>query len=76
MTEIEDLQLDLERKKRVKENLEKNFERRKKLNLLEPDYERQIVSDIKNLESELSSIQRRIRTIESEQIRKKLINRK
>ncbi|MDD4250775.1 MAG: hypothetical protein PHX27_01125 [Candidatus ainarchaeum sp.] len=76
METISDLQLDSERKKRLKENLVKNYDRRKKLNILDPDYERQLLSDIKKLDSDLSYIERKIRSIQSEQVRKKLINNK
>jgi len=44
------------------------------LNLAEPDYERQIKADIRTIESELSYLARKMRGIESEQTRKRIIN--
>ncbi|MDD3083764.1 MAG: hypothetical protein PHP82_01960 [Candidatus ainarchaeum sp.] len=76
MDNISELKIDYDRKRRMKENLEKNFERRKKLNLVDPAYERQIISDIKELESEMACIERKVRSIQSEKARKKLINNK
>jgi polyhydroxyalkanoate synthesis regulator phasin len=73
MNNVFELKLDFDRKNRVKENLEKNFERRKRLNLLEEDYERSIKKEIRELESELSILSRKIRSIESEKSRKKLL---
>ena len=74
MDKISDLKLDYERKLRVLENLKKNYQRRKQLNLIEPSYERQIKVDIKDSENELSAIQREIRSIESRQSRAKFMN--
>jgi polyhydroxyalkanoate synthesis regulator phasin len=72
MGDISELKLDFDRKNRIKENLEKNFERRKRLNLLEEDYERGIKKEIRELESELSTLARKIRSIESEKSRRLL----
>jgi septal ring factor EnvC (AmiA/AmiB activator) len=71
----DELRLELLRKEKMLESLKKNYERRKKLNILEPSYERQISSDIRKLENEVSTIQRQLRNIESEQIRKRNISR-
>ena len=76
MEDLSELRLDYERQTRLLENLKKNYERRKKLNLLEPDYERQIVRDIKKIESEISSIARQIRSIQSSNTRSRFINDK
>ncbi len=74
MESISDLKYEYEKKQRVLDNLKKNYERRKKLNLAEPDYERQIKADIRTIESELSYLARKMRGIESEQTRKRIIN--
>jgi septal ring factor EnvC (AmiA/AmiB activator) len=76
MQDLSELRLDYERQTRLLDNLKKNYERRKKLNLLEPDYERQIVSDIKKIESEISSIARQIRSMQSANTRSKFMNDK
>ena len=74
MDEINDLKLDYERKTRVLDNLKKNYQRRKKLGLIEPAYEQQIKFDIKESEKELAIIQRQIRSIESQRSRSKFMN--
>ncbi len=76
MEDLTELRMDYERQTRLLDNLKKNYERRKKLNLLEPDYERQIVRDIKKIESEISSIARQIRSIQSSNTRSRFINDK
>jgi len=74
MEDLTELRMDYERQTRLLDNLKKNYERRKKLNLLEPDYERQIVRDIKKIESEISSIARQIRSVQSANTRSKFMN--
>jgi hypothetical protein len=76
MKEIVELNEELQRKKRMLDNLKKNYERRKRLNLLDGAYESEIKSEIKTIENEIAVIQRRIRSIESESIRSKYINNK
>lgn len=74
MVSIDELKLDYERQSRILDNLKKNYERRKKLNLTDPAYERQILADIRKVESDLSALARQMRSIQSEQLRKKIIN--
>jgi hypothetical protein len=73
MSEEAELKLELERQLRTRSTLEKFYERRKRLKLCDPAYESQITSELRELASSISALQRKIRSIESEQIRKKLI---
>ncbi len=74
MQNLNELKLDVERLERMKNNVQKNYDRRKKLNLLDPPYERQLKEDIRKLESDISSLNRQMRSIESQQYRSKMIN--
>jgi len=71
MSELKELQLEYERLKRQKENLEKNYERRKKFNLCNEEYEQEINIDLKQLNHDIGYLKRKIKSIESEQVRKK-----
>lgn len=73
MNNLEELKLNLTRLIRTRENIQKNYDRRKKLNLLQTHDERQIKEDIKKLDLEIASIQRQVRSIESQDYRSKLI---
>jgi len=74
MEELVELRLEYDRLKRQRDNLEKNYERRKRLNLCDEKYEHEINIDLKQLNQDLGFLHRKIRSIESEQNRKKLIN--
>jgi len=74
MEDIKELELEHERLKRQKENLEKNYERRKRLNLCDEKYEQEINYDLKQLNQDIGFLHRKIKTIESEQTRKKMIH--
>jgi hypothetical protein len=76
MENLDELRLVYERQKRQLDNLKKNYERRKKLNLVEAPYEQQIISDIKKYETELAGIVRQIRSIQSANTRAKFMNGK
>ena len=76
MEEVVELNEELLRKQRVLDNLKKNYERRKRLNLIDSFYKSDITQEIRNLENEIAIIKRRIRSIESESIRSKYINNK
>lgn len=74
--DISDLKLEVIKKSRIRENLLKNYERREKLNLADSAYKNQILSEIKNLDNEIAFLNRKIRSKESEEVRRKMINRK
>lgn len=75
MSELDELKLEYDRKSRTKESLEKNYERRKKLNLLTDSYQKEISAELRQLNSDLSYLQRKIRSIESEENRRRMINK-
>jgi hypothetical protein len=71
MDEIKELKYEYDNLKRVRDNLQKNYDRRKKLNLLDDDYERQANFELRKYDSDLATINRRIRSIESAELRKR-----
>jgi len=75
MEDIKELELEYGRLIRQKENLEKNYERRKRLNLCDEKYEHEINYDLRQLNQDIGFLQRKIRSIESEQNRHKIINK-
>ncbi len=74
MDNLYDLNLELQKLTRTKDNIQKNYDRRKKLNLLDPPYERQLKEDIRKIEFDISALNRKIRSVESAQYRSKIIN--
>jgi hypothetical protein len=74
MSEIAELKIEYQRLKRQKDSLEQNYERRKKLKLCDEEYEHDINIDLKQLNQELGYLHRKIRAIESEETRHKMIN--
>jgi len=75
MEDINELKLEHERLARQKDNLEKNYERRKRLNLCDEKYEHEINYDLQQLNQDIGFLHRRIKAIESEQNRHKIIRR-
>lgn len=74
MDNLYDLSLELQKLTRNRNNIQKNYDRRKKLNLLDPPYERQLKEDLRKLDLEIAGLNRTIRAVESEQHRSKIIN--
>lgn len=73
MNKLDELKLDYIRLTRTRDNLQKNYDRRKRLNLIDAPDERQLKEDIRRLDLEISSIQRQVRSIESQNLRSKII---
>ena len=73
MTELEDLKYEYEKAMRVKVNLEKNLERRKKLNLLDNVTEEELRGEIAEASRNLEDMRRRVRSMESEKTRSRVI---
>jgi len=71
---LEDLKYEYEKAMRVKTSLEKNYERRKKLNLLDNDTEYSIKQEIEEITGQLSDLKRRVRALESEHNRSRVIS--
>ena len=74
MGELEEFKLEYARLKRQKDSLEQNYERRKRLNLCDEEYDHDITIDLKQLNQEMGYLIRKIKAIESEQTRHKMIN--
>ena len=74
MSELSELKLQHDRLKRQRDSLEKNYERRKKLKLCDEEYDHEINVDLKQVNQDLGYLHRKIRAIESEEVRHKLIN--
>jgi hypothetical protein len=74
MPELNELKLELIRKEKMKESLEKNYERRKKFKLLNDNYEREISAELRQLTQDIGILKRKVRSIESEENRRKIIN--
>ncbi len=72
--EIIQVKYEYERAFRFLENLKKNYERRKKFNLIDDKYSSQILPDLQKAESEVAYLKRRIRALESEETRAKIIH--
>ena len=71
---LEDLKYEYEKAMRVKASLEKNYERRKKLNLLDNDTEYSLKQEIEEITGQLSDLKRRVRALESEHNRSRVIS--
>lgn len=74
MQDIKELNLEIERTKRIYDNLKKNYERRKKLNLVDDEYESQVKPELRKYENDIASLERQLRSIESQNYRKKIID--
>ncbi len=71
---LEDLKYEYEKAMRVKTSLEKNYERRKKLNLLDEDTEYSLKQEIAEIGSQLSALKGRVRALESQHNRSRVIS--
>jgi len=71
--ELAELKYQYDKNMRVKESLQKNYERRKKLNLLDDSYEDEIRGDIREAERTLDDLKSKIRKLESQSARSKVI---
>jgi len=73
--QIEELNYELGRADRVYINLEKNFERKKKFDLLSDEEESDFKDDLRKLGNNVSSLKRQIASLESQKERQKAINK-
>ena len=71
--EVDELKYQYEKALRVKASLEKNYERRKKLNLLGEDEEYSIKREIAECVSQADDLRRQMRSLESQYSRSKII---
>ncbi|NMA44732.1 MAG: hypothetical protein GX950_02910 [Candidatus Diapherotrites archaeon] len=67
--EISDLRYEYEKRMRLRDSLQKNLERRKKLGLIDKPYERQLLSEIEEIQRDMDDYKKQIRSLESRRIR-------
>lgn len=72
--ELEDLKYEYEKALRVKASLEKNYERRKKLNLLDRNEEESIKDDLADIAGQISDLKMKVRKLESQGMRSRIIS--
>jgi len=74
--ELSELKYEYDKAARLRDSLQKNLDRRKKLGLLDKNYERQLLDEIREIEEEMDSLRKKIRAIESVRIRSSNISEK
>lgn len=74
MDDLKELNLELARITRIRDNLKKNYDRRKKLNLIDAEYESSVKPELRKYDNDIAGLERQIRSRESENYRKKIIN--
>jgi hypothetical protein len=67
--ELSELKYEYDKAARLRDSLQKNLERRRKLGLTDKIYERQLLDEIGEIDRDLDSLKRKIRAIESVRIR-------
>ena len=67
--EVSELRYEYEKRMRLRDSLQKNLERRKKLGLSDKAYERQLLAEIEEIERDMEDYKKQIRTLESRRIR-------
>ena len=72
--ELAELKYQYEKAVRVQESLQKNYDRRKKLNLLDSDSESALKEEIEEARKQADDFKRRSRALESEFSRSKVIS--
>ncbi|MEI7961732.1 MAG: hypothetical protein WCI04_05345 [archaeon] len=72
--ELEELKYEYDKIVRLRDNLQKNLERRKKLNLADESYEDDIKSEIEGISDQVSTMRTKIKKLESEVARSRVIS--
>ena len=72
--ELEDLKYEYDKAVRLKDNLQKNLDRRKKLNLVDESYEREIKAEIGDVNGQIDVLRSKYRKLESEVARSRVIS--
>lgn len=72
--ELSELKYEYEKNSRLRDSLQKNLERRKKLGLADKAYERQLLAEINEIEKDLDDLKKKIRVIESVKVRSQNIS--
>lgn len=71
--ELEDVKYEYEKAVRLRDSLQKNLDRRKKLNLADESYEGDIKSEIEAINDSIDVLKRKLRKLESEVTRSRVI---
>lgn len=74
--EVSELRYEYEKRMRLRDSLQKNLERRKKLGLSDKAYERQLTAEIEEIQRDMDDYKKQIRTLESRRIRAQNIDEK
>jgi len=72
--ELEELKYEYEKALRVKASLEKNYDRRRKLNLLDSSEENSIKDDLREASRQIDDLRMKVRRLESQHTRAKIIS--
>lgn len=72
--ELDDLKYEYDRAVRERDNLQKNLDRRKKLNLADESYEDEIKAEIEAANDKISDLRTRLRRLQSEVMRSHVIS--
>ena len=68
-TELDNVKYEYDKAQRLLDNLEKNYERRKKLNLLDEYTERELKDEVRIAKDNLAQLKRKYRSMESQKYR-------
>ena len=71
--QLTELRYEYEKALRMQRNIEQNYERKRKLNLLETVEEAEFKQDIEKIKRNVSSLNRQIQSLESQKARHKAI---
>jgi len=71
--ELTEAKYEYDKAVRLRDNLQKNYDRRKKLNLLDEDGERDLLNDLSKATENMNYLKRKMNSIESQMSRSKLI---
>jgi peptidoglycan hydrolase CwlO-like protein len=74
--EVSELRYEYEKRMRLRDSLQKNLERRKKLGLSDKAYERQLTAEIEEIERDMNDYKKQVKTLEARRIRSQNIDEK
>lgn len=72
--ELTELKYEYDKAVRLRDNLQKSLDRKKKLNLVDPDFEDDFKYEIQQIEDRISEMRSKIRRLESQAIRARIIS--
>ncbi len=72
--ELSDLKYEYDKAVRLRDNLQKNLDRKKKLNLADAGFEDDVKYEIQQVDEKISEMRSKIRRLESEATRAKVIS--